>query len=252
MLDWLPGVTRLDATQDGGAQDVSYPPRLVLHATEGGGTVQALAAFYAHSTYWPHFTADIDNRVLAQHIPLSRAGRALSHTDATETNRAHCIQVEIIGRAIDAPHWIPAAVDWLGRALKPGLDELGIKRVAPAFVANGAGLHAPQRMSDDAWAGFNGVCGHEHVPQNDHWDPGAFQIARFLAATQPAQEVDVITPADRAAIVKDVVAALGRQPDGSAGLIGDEVAHVLGGYVDGKYVPNAMVVEGRKRLGLSS
>lgn len=182
-IDWLPGVIRLDATQDGGPQDLSYPPRLVLHTTEGGGTVQQLAAFYHTSTFWPHFTADIDGRVLAQHIPLSRGGRALSHTTATQTNDANCIQVEIIGRAIDAPHWMASSVDWLGHALKPVLDALGIKRVAPPFVANGAGLHAPQRMSETGWRWFNGVCGHEHVPENDHWDPGAMDIGRFLAAT---------------------------------------------------------------------
>lgn len=191
-MDWIPGVLQLPATQEGGAQVMSYPPRLVLHTTEGGGTVQSLASFYRSSTYWPHFTADLFRKQLAQHIPLSRGARALSHTTATETNNAHCIQVEIIGRASDAANWPADQVEWLGRALAPVMDALGIHRTAPAFVAGGAGLHAPQRMSEAAWRRFNGVCGHQHVPENDHYDPGAFNVARFLAATHPEEDMPSI------------------------------------------------------------
>lgn len=187
-MDWLPGVLQLPATQEGGAQVMSYPPRLVLHTTEGSGTVQSLASFYRSSTYWPHFTADLFRKQIAQHIPLSRGARALSHTTATETNNANCIQVEIIGRASEAASWPADQVDWLGRALAPAMDALGIQRSGPAFVGGGAGLHAAQRMSETAWRAFNGVCGHQHVPENDHWDPGAFDLARFLAATH--SEVD--------------------------------------------------------------
>lgn len=183
MTDWLAGVIRLPANQDGGAQDRSYPPRLVLHTTEGAGTVQSLFAFYHSSTFWPHFTADLVRKQIAQHIPYSRGGRALSHTTSTQTNDANCIQIEIIGRASESPGWPADQVDWLGHVLAPMLDELGIARRAPAFVAGGAGFHAAQRMSETAWRSFNGVCGHEHVPENDHYDPGAFDIARFLAAT---------------------------------------------------------------------
>lgn len=189
--DWLPGILRLDShAEDGGAQDTDYPPRLVLHTTEGGGTVQDLAAYYVHSTFWPHFTADPVRHVLAQHLPLSRAGRALSHTDATETNRAHCIQVEIIGYAKDSAQWKTDDVRWLGKALAPVLDALGIHRSGPKFVAGGAGLHAVQRMSEEQWRAFNGICGHEHVPENDHYDPGALDLAAFIVGSQHQAAVE--------------------------------------------------------------
>lgn len=206
MSDWIAGALRLDdGAEGGGSQVLSYPPRLVLHTTEGGGTVQSLANFYKSSTYWPHFTADIVNRVLAQHLPLSVGGRALSHSRATETNRAHCIQVEIIGRASESPSWTHDQVSWLGSALDPVFVALGIHRNAPTFVAGGAGENAAQRMTDAQWSAFNGVCGHQHVPQNDHYDPGAFDVLTFLNATGP-------TPPPKDAVMPQYVPALALPP----------------------------------------
>jgi peptidoglycan hydrolase-like protein with peptidoglycan-binding domain len=36
-------------------------------------------------------------------------------------------------------------------------------------------------MSDDDWTKFNGICGHQHVPGNSHWDPGAMDIKGLVA-----------------------------------------------------------------------
>jgi hypothetical protein len=35
-------------------------------------------------------------------------------------------------------------------------------------------------MSKSIWEQFNGVCGHQHVPENKHWDPGAIAWARLI------------------------------------------------------------------------
>ena len=53
----------------------------------------------------------------------------------------------------------------------------------------GQGLPAPLsaaeiraiRMSDAKWRAFTGICGHQHVPDNDHWDPGRLDVSRMLA-----------------------------------------------------------------------
>lgn len=188
MSDWLPGALVLNATEDGGPQITSYPAKLVLHTTEGGGTVQDLAAYYHTSTYWPHFTADLARKQLAQHIPYSRGGRALSHPSGhVATNDAHCIQIEIIGHAADSATWPDDEIVWLGKTLAPMMNQLGIKRQAPKFVAYpaSAGFYFIGRFSETYWAEFPGVCGHEHVPENDHGDPGAFKISLFLASTLP-------------------------------------------------------------------
>lgn len=232
--DWLPGILRLEATEDGGAQDTSYPPRLVLHTTEGGGTVESLAAYYHHSTFWPHFTADIKAHQLAQHIPLTRGGRALSHTDATQTNDGHCIQVEIIGFANESPQWADADVRWLGQALSPVLEALGINRSGPAFVAGGAGLSAPQRMSEATWRAFNGVCGHQHVPENDHYDPGAFKLAVFLTGAAPA--APTTEPDMHIALTSPIVSYLSLPGQGAWLLLEDGGVITLAGQFHGSPV----------------
>lgn len=79
-------------------------------------------------------------------------------------------------------------------------------------------------------------------------------MAFYIDVANPGEpeEPEVVTPEDRAAIVADVIAALGRQPDGSAGLIGVEVLHAFGGYPDGVTYKDAVVRDWlRKQAGLS-
>ncbi len=206
---WLPGVLRLTASKDAGPQDTRYPPRLVLHTTEGFGTVRDLAGFYERSTYWPNFTADLDDHVLAQHIPLERAGRALSHTDQTQTNGANCIQVEIIGFSAAAdkdykrpdgtviPAWKDADVEWLGAALAPVFSELDIPLHSAMFAVPAV------RMSNALWTLFSGVCGHQHVPQNNHWDPGAMDSDAFLKGVGGGSSGQVVPPATTIVVEDD-------------------------------------------------
>ena len=35
-------------------------------------------------------------------------------------------------------------------------------------------------MTDQEWDQFGGVCGHQHVPENTHWDPGAIDWDTLL------------------------------------------------------------------------
>ncbi len=59
------------------------------------------------------------------------------------------------------------------------------------------------RMSNSQWSNYRGHCGHQHVPENDHGDPGAFPMAAILdrakgttaapskPATTPTSETDM-------------------------------------------------------------
>ena len=40
-------------------------------------------------------------------------------------------------------------------------------------------------MTNDEWNDFDGWCGHQHVPENEHWDPGKLDIGRLLRITRP-------------------------------------------------------------------
>ncbi|MDX6314897.1 MAG: hypothetical protein QOF44_4361, partial [Streptomyces sp.] len=43
------------------------------------------------------------------------------------------------------------------------------------------GSHNGERMSGRVWNGFKGVCGHCHVPENLHGDPGAIDFPTLIA-----------------------------------------------------------------------
>lgn len=162
--EWLLGVERA-AVVTGGSMSPGFPYRLVLHDTESHGWVPL--------RYAVHFQAAPLTR-FAQAIPLTESGFGLQHVGGIDTNRACAIQTEIDAFAKDEP-WPGEWVDWLGHVHAPVMAVCGIKLVGPPHAG---------RMTDAEWQAFNGVCGHEHVPNqpDGHWDPGAFDWARFLAA----------------------------------------------------------------------
>lgn len=180
----LPGFDWTVPGQDSGAF-VTAPCRLVLHTTEGASAAGAIAAFRSTGS-WPHFTVDPVAKVRYQHIPLDLGARALVNAPGgVETNREDAIQIEIIGFAAKAADWSDDALQWLAtEVLAPILAATGITTTHPVFVGadrSPASVKAAQRMTYAAWDAFNGICGHQHVPENDHWDPGAFPIDRCLA-----------------------------------------------------------------------
>ena len=188
-MDWLPEAKRIPADRAGGTYSKDVLFRLVLHTTEGTSIAGAVAAYTKHGS-WPHLTIDARKREVVQHYQFQIAARALKRPRGTvATNGASAIQVEIVGYAKDSPNWPAEDVVWLGKTLGPIFDAFRIGRYSPNFVGPEAGtiatVTAPQRMSPADWLAFNGVAGHQHIPSNDHWDPGRFQIARFLMATAP-------------------------------------------------------------------
>lgn len=187
---WLDGFEQKAASTKGGTFDGS-PWRLVLHTTEGGSIEGAIASFAATGS-WPHFTVDAATGRKIQHYPLSTSARALAHPKGTpETNRAGAIQIEIVGYASDSPGWPEQHLDWLGReVVGPIRAARPFPLTYPQFVGPESGTiasaRAPQRFTEAEWAQFSGVCGHQHVPFNDHWDPGRLDVARIVAAVDPS------------------------------------------------------------------
>lgn len=197
MIDWLPDVERVPWNRDGGSY-VGGPWRLIVHRTEGH-TVDASIATYRARGVWPHFTADIrpGQQRLVQHGPLNIAASATKNLPGgVETNRRQAVQIEVVGftdRPYPGEDW-----RWLGRQLAPCFAPGGIKAestsrpwvdASDGFVAR---PDAPQRMTYAEWDAFNGVCGHQHVPENDHYDPGKIDIAAFLDGVNEKDEMNSI------------------------------------------------------------
>lgn len=169
-----------------------------------------------------------------QHYDVDESARALANKlGGVSTNTANAFQVELVGTCDDtksaswsgakagvdyiywpaAPDWALAEVAWLVRWLH---DQHGIpltcvkdwlaygKDARRPGVTPASYGSSPARMTFSQWQAFKGWCGHQHVPENDHGDPGSMDFARVIAlakgATTP-EEDDMPTAAEVAKAV---------------------------------------------------
>lgn len=202
MSDWCPFAKKVKANATGGSFVAGYPLRGVLHSTESDRYVPSTSSYFGHRN-WPHFT--VYGTDVYQHIPITTAARALANpAGGVETNRAGAIQIEVVARAAK-PAWPADLRVTVAKLMRWIEEQTGIRRTAPKFVPYpfSYGVHAKQRMSAPDWRSFNGWCGHQHVPENSHGDPGAIPILALLARQEPD-----VTPADHAKFAQAVVDAV--------------------------------------------
>ena len=176
---WLP-----DAMQEipavNGPKFKPFPWRGLLHTTEGGSLAGAVASF-KQTNFWPNLTIEPKTFSVVQHYSLSAGARSLSD-HATVENAARCVQIEIVGFAAQTPTWPPEWLAFIRDVMRSVEDLVPIPRVAPRPFRDAAGVAAPHhRMTVDEWARFSGWCGHQHVPGETHWDPGAIDVDALLA-----------------------------------------------------------------------
>ncbi|MEI5520647.1 hypothetical protein WB388_08535 [Streptomyces brasiliscabiei] len=157
-----------------------------------------------------------------QHYDVDESARALANKlGGVETNRANVFQIELVGtcdpKARDAwvraghrqdvdfifwpeaPDWALAEVAWLVRWLHDNhgvpltcvRDWLayGVDARRPGAVPASYGA-SPARMTFGEWRSFTGWCGHQHVPENDHGDPGAMNFARVIELAKSPTTVE--------------------------------------------------------------
>lgn len=166
------------------AFDPSYPFRGVLHTTESVDYTPSSTSYYGND-YAPHFTVARkgSSTKVYQHFSTNNGSRALANaTGGVETNRAGAIQIEIAWRAANIANMPPDMVTTLHDLIAWISNAKGIARTAPPFFGanDGYGTGAPSRMSFQTWRGYNAWCGHQHVPENKHWDPGLINMAPLL------------------------------------------------------------------------
>lgn len=209
---WMPGASRVAAPSHlWGNYSGDTPYRGALHTTETDYYPPSSSSYFGGTSY-PHSTigeAKDGTRGIFQHIPINRAARALKNkSGGVETNNAHVVQCEIVWRASNAaamPSWLLDLVATWMRWVEATVD---VERRALPFYGQGCGwvvasAGAPQRMSAAEWNAFNGWCGHQHVPENDHWDPGAIPIDKLIGvAPSPfpnmEEPMDIYIPTDMA------------------------------------------------------
>ena len=193
-----PGASRSRWYQDdfgGTAMEVNV---VVLHTTEGRNLPG-----YGGGASAPNLTAvpDLAARKLDwyQHFDIEVSSRALENDPGgVHTNTLNVCQVELVGTCDPKTHaewqdkglahiYWPQAPAWALRGVARFLAwmhrehdlPLSGPKAWPAFpksYGNGLG----QRMNGARWNAFEGVCGHMHVPENDHGDPGAIDFAELI------------------------------------------------------------------------
>jgi len=170
---------------------------VVWHSTEGTSVPT-----YGGGSSAPNLTVmpDFKNKRLVwyQHFNIDTSSRALMNLrGGVETNTLNVVQIEVVGTCdptthkkwgntphlymADLPDWVIDGLAefaaWLYKNHGVPLSENVTFKAYPASYGSSAGV----RMSQSKWNSYRGHCGHQHVPENDHGDPGAFPIDQILS-----------------------------------------------------------------------
>lgn len=170
----------------------------VIHTTEGTDWPT-----YEGGSKAPHYTAKPDMQAcrlrFRQHFPETSSARALRNlAGGVETNTLNCRQIELVGTCdplhrkrwnglvagVDYIYW-PEAPEWalndLADYLADGARRLNIPVQAPEFLPYPASFGPSRvRFSFAKWRKWMGWCGHQHVPEQDHGDPGKLPVGKLL------------------------------------------------------------------------
>ena len=229
-----PGASTANWYQDDFGGDSMEVNVVVLHTTEGRTLPD-----YGGGAVAPNLTAvpDLAARKLKwyQHFDIDISSRALVNLrGGVETNTLNVVQVELVGTCDPDTHarwgsaahiYWPQAPDWALEGVADFLrwmhEEHGVPLSGPAkwpayptSYANGG----HQRMSFAQWNDFTGVCGHMHVPENVHGDPGAIDFARLIQLAKTDEPTPPVTqPAQPKVSLAHIVAAARRDPAAAQG-----------------------------------
>lgn len=225
-----PGATKSSWYQDDYPGDRMDTNVVVWHSTEGrtlpdysGGvsapTITAVPDFKAERLVWhQHFDIDVSARALVN----KRGG--------VETNTLNVAQVEIVGTSDPATHrkwgssphlYMAQLPEWVIRDLaafsKWMWTEHGVPLTSGVEFKAYPGSYGdtPTRMTFDEWTAYKGHAGHQHVPENDHGDPGAFPMQAILKAagtTTPPKPPVTDPPALPTVSLSHAIAAARRDP----------------------------------------
>lgn len=183
---------------------------VVLHTTEGTGWPS-----YNGGATAPNYTArpnfGLKRLEWRAHFPDEKSSRALQNlAGGVETNTLNAVQVELVGTcdpakrfrwgtAVAGKDYIfwPEAPEWalrdVARFLADQHRRHGLQLRAPVFVAYpGSYGSSPTRFTFTEWRSFAGICGHQHVPENSHGDPGNLDVPRILNITRQLLDPPVL------------------------------------------------------------
>ena len=199
----------------------------VVHTTEG-----TTLPSYGGGASAPNVTGvpNLDTQTIKwyQHYDVDRSSRALRNASGgVETNQLNAFQVELVGTCDpatrdkwkaegrkfifwpDAPDWalreFAKLVRWLSDNHRIQIKSTVTWRAYPSSYGQFAG----QRLTGVQWENYYGWLGHQHVPENDHGDPGNIDFDRViqfaLGGTTGGEEV-ALTDEDVKKVVDGLLA----------------------------------------------
>lgn len=191
-MAWLDGWERIEiANRPGGSYTGDEPWRCVLHSTEGLSVASAVGA-YTTAGVPPTVTIGLAEGRKVQHIDTDRSAYAvMNQPGGVETNRWRAIQAEIVMFADQTKAqqygglYVGDLTDAHYAFLRECLLELQADKPfgfdGPDFIRYPDSYgNTRYRMSFAEWEQFGGTCGHMHVPENDHGDPGELSRTRLF------------------------------------------------------------------------
>ncbi|MFF3249746.1 peptidoglycan-binding protein [Actinacidiphila glaucinigra] len=175
-----------------------HPNVIVLHTTEGSSFPS-----YGGGSSAPTFT--VKGREVHQHFYANHSARALVNAaGGVETNTLNVIQIELVGTCAKGGPGLfwPDAKDADLAGLVDLIDWLTDTYDVPVVSTSKPWLSYPssygsknkQRMTGAEWNAFRGICGHQHVPENQHGDPGNFPIKRLIELVKAKKAGDKPAP----------------------------------------------------------
>lgn len=212
-MAWYPEAIKSVIGRDAGIF-LSGSPKGVLHTTEGSTAEGAIGAFNANNS-WPHWLVDF-NGIVWQFIDSNRAGRALRNlAGGVETNREPVWQIEIVGFAARPESMTIKQRDALRKLMRWVEATHGVLPKTPPLPFASRYGQPGTRMGPSMWKSYSGWCGHSHVPENNHWDPGMIDLVSLL----PSPTIEV-SPMFNPPIVMPLIVAALKAPEGGVWLLG--------------------------------
>lgn len=157
--------------------------KLCIHMTEGSSIEGAIGAYKANNS-WPHGTIDPKKRRKVRHLDLDVAARSLANnnSDGYQVGRAKVIQIEVVGFSAKAAAISEEDLTWIAECFDDIRKEQPFPLDHPEFKIPAT------RLTDKAWPPYSGIVGHEHAPDNDHWDPGALDVKYIVSKMEGTPE----------------------------------------------------------------
>ncbi len=180
-----PGADRSQDRSKFGGVTMPRLDKVLWHTTES-------SSWPAYTSLAPQLTVDPIKRQIRQHMPLNLSASALSNAGTYRTNRANVVQIEIVGYCADdktsssyhISKWGEDEYRFLGSIARWFWEEWGVVRLASGvqFVSYSDAYYdrKKQRLSVAQYDAYEGHLGHQHVPGNDHPDPGLIDIHKLL------------------------------------------------------------------------